>query len=393
MKGKVAFMIILYKRHTKACAEARIREGAAGTVAELRCDRNYRRCPCPIHAEGTLRIDGFIRKATGEVKWPKAEELKKKWEDAGTVDLAMPPEEPAPQGSPTIEHVIEQFTNDRVARKTSQSTLKKYRQFTDLLAKFCADRGVVYITQFGIDHARSFRESWSGSPITNLKRLERMKSFFGWVMAQRWIEINPAKELKRPLTHDPPADPISDEDMSDLIDAIERMGTNGGEDNASHDRLLTMILLLRYTGLRISDVVRFSAERLKGNSVFLHMRKTGNPLWLPLPEFLVAKLKALPLYDGEYYFAPGSSKLSTATGNARRALRKLSKLAKVRTVNPHRFRDTLAISLLQAERPIEDVKEILGHEDVNITLKHYGNWVKARQDRLTRSLEKIWDIA
>src|ERR1035441_7721398 len=121
-----------------------------------------------------------------------------------------------------------------------------------------------------------------------------MKSFFGWVMAQRWIEINPAKELKRPLTHDPPADPISDEDMSDLIDAIERMGTTGGEDNASHDRLLTMILVLRYTGLRISDVVRFSAERLKGNSVFLHMRKTGNPLWLPLPEFLVAKLKALP---------------------------------------------------------------------------------------------------
>jgi hypothetical protein len=29
-----------------------------------------------------------------------------------------------------------------------------------------------------------------------------------------------------------------------------------------------------------------------------------------------------------------------------------------------------------AERPI-DVKDILGHEDVNITLRHYGNWVKA----------------
>jgi integrase len=60
---------------------------------------------------------------------------------------------------------------------------------------------------------------------------------------------------------------------------------------------------------------------------------------------------------------------------------------RIRTVNPHRFRDTLAISLLQADVAIEDVKEILGHEDVNITLKHYGNWVKARQDRLNRSLE------
>lgn len=42
---------------------------------------------------------------------------------------------------------------------------------------------------------------------------------------------------------------------------------------------------------------------------------------------------------------------------------------------------------------MEDVKEILGHEDVNITLRHYGNWIKERQERLTRSMEKIWGIA
>ena len=48
-------------------------------------------------------------------------------------------------------------------------------------------------------------------------------------------------------------------------------------------------------------------------------------------------------------------------------------------MNPHRFRDTLAIDLLQQDVPIEDVQQIPGHEDVNITLRHYGNWVKARR--------------
>ena len=62
-------------------------------------------------------------------------------------------------------------------------------------------------------------------------------------------------------------------------------------------------------------------------------------------------------------------------------------------MHPHRFRDTLAIDLLQRGVPIEDVKDILGHEDVNITLRHYGNWVKERQDRLTRSIQKTWEIA
>lgn len=245
------------------------------------------------------------------------------------------------------------------------------------------EKGVVYITQFGIDQARAFRESWSGSPITSLKRLERMKSFFAWVLAQRWIETNPARGLKAPKTDDAPADPISDEDLADLVGAIERMPTREGEKNMSHDRLLAMILLLRHTGLRIGDIVRFSTDRLKGHSVMLRMAKTKNPVWLPLPEFLVATLKALPLYEEKYYFAAGSAKLGTATGNARRSLRKLSKLARIRTVNPHRFRDTLAIKLLQQGVPVEDVKEILGHEDVNITLRHYGNWVKERQDRLT----------
>jgi integrase len=387
-------MLTLYKRHTRECAEVRKNDGATESLAGLRSDRGYRRCACPIHAEGTLRIDGFIRKATGEAKWPKAEELKRKWEDAGTLRVApLAVTSPAPEEPPTVEHVIGQFTKDRTACKLSPSTLKKYRQFTDLLREFCTEKGIVYITQFGIDRARAFRESWIGTSITNGKRLDRMKAFFAWVVAQGWIETNPAEKLKAPLADDPPADPISQEDLADLIGAIERMPTREGEKNCSHDRLLAMILLLRHTGLRIGDVVRFSTDRLRGNSAFLHMAKTGNPLWLPLPEFLVARLKLLPLYEGKYYFAAGSAKVATSTGNARRTLRKLSKLARIRTVNPHRFRDTLAISLLEQNVPIEDVQQILGHEDVNITLRHYGNWIKERQERLTRSMEKVWGTA
>jgi site-specific recombinase XerD len=289
--------------------------------------------------------------------------------------------------------VVEQFTIDRRASGLAPATLKKYRQFTDLLQRFCHDSGVVYITQFGIDQARAFRASWTGSSITNRKRLERMKAFFGWVRAQRWVESNPAGGLKEGTMRYPPAEPIPEEDLADLIAAIERLPLREREKYMSHDRALAMILLLRNTGLRISDVVRFSADRLVGNAALLHMAKTGNPVYLPLPEFLIAKLKVLSLYEGKCYFAPKSAKLSTATGSARRLLRKLSKLASIRTVNPHRFRDTLAIDLLQKGVPIEDVQQILGHNDVNITLRHYGNWVKERQDRLTRSLQKVWEVA
>src|ERR1022692_3033221 len=150
-------MLQLYKRHTKDCAERRRQEGAKETVAQWGAYRGYRRCTCPIHAEGTLRLAGFVRRTTGETKWPRAEEWKKKAEDAGTLSVG-PPTPPTPQESPTVDHVVRQFTNDRTACGLSPSTLKKYRQFTDLLGRFCVEKGVVYITQFGVDHARVFRE-------------------------------------------------------------------------------------------------------------------------------------------------------------------------------------------------------------------------------------------
>ena len=57
-------MLTLYKRHTKKCAERRLTTEPGKTLGELRADRGCRRCTCSIYAEGTLRIDGFVRKAT-----------------------------------------------------------------------------------------------------------------------------------------------------------------------------------------------------------------------------------------------------------------------------------------------------------------------------------------
>jgi hypothetical protein len=138
-------VLTLYKRHTKKCAERRLTTEPGKTLGELRADRGCRRCTCSIYAEGTLRIDSFVRKATGEVKWEKAEDLKRKWEEAGTLEVARPaPPSPGPQEPPTIEHVVQQFMNDRKACGLSRNTLKKYRQFIDLLRGFCEGSGIVY---------------------------------------------------------------------------------------------------------------------------------------------------------------------------------------------------------------------------------------------------------
>ena len=76
--------LTLYRRHTAACVAKRKKTGDPRPAAVLKNDRSWRRCSCPIHAEGVLHKDGFIRKATGETTWDRADRWKAEVEERGT---------------------------------------------------------------------------------------------------------------------------------------------------------------------------------------------------------------------------------------------------------------------------------------------------------------------
>ena len=70
----------------------------------------------------------------------------------------------------------------------------------------------------------------------------------------------------------------------------------------------------------------------------------------------------------------------------RKRLADVFKKAKIKNGHSHRFRDTLAVSLLQAGVSLEDVSTLLGHQSLRITQKHYSPWVKTRQDALDKAV-------
>ena len=63
-----------------------------------------------------------------------------------------------------------------------------------------------------------------------------------------------------------------------------------GRDNAR--RLCALILLLRYTGLRIGDAVSCSVDRFVGGKLRLYTQKTGAHVHRPLPDFVLRELES-----------------------------------------------------------------------------------------------------
>jgi integrase/recombinase XerD len=235
-----------------------------------------------------------------------------------------------------------------------------------------------------------FRATWADGALSSSKKLERLRAFFRFAQKREWIVQSPAADLESPKVASRPTMPFTQGEMSRIIEATDLYAKNAavnGVQNAK--RIRALVLVLRYSGMRISDVVSLEVERLNGNRLFLYTQKTDVPVYTILPEFVVASLERIPRASTKYFFWSGRGLLESAVRSWQTRLRRLFKLAGL-LGHAHRFRDTLAVELLMAGVPIERVSILLGHQSVRLTEKHYNPWVYARQLQLEADLERAW---
>jgi integrase/recombinase XerD len=108
---------------------------------------------------------------------------------------------------------------------------------------------------------------------------------------------------------------------------------------------------------------------------------------------VVDNLRALPRKNKAYFFWSGTSKVQAAVSVWRKRLSDVFFNAKVANAHSHRFRDTFAVGLLTNGVSLESVSQLLGHQNIKITQRHYSPWVKSRQDALDREIEKALQSA
>jgi integrase/recombinase XerD len=298
---------------------------------------------------------------------------------------------PAPEPI-TIQIAQDRLLADMAAQKLTESTIAKYRQLFKQMTAFAQDRGLRYLKELDLTMLDAFRSGWKDGARSSAKKLERIRSFLRFAQQRDWIVKNPAVSLRAPRVTLCPTLPYTTEQMQGILAAIDKyrdLFPARGRENAL--RLRGLVLLLRYSGLRIGDAVSLTTDRVQGDRLFLYTHKTGVAVNTILPNFVLKALELIPRVTDRHFFWNGEDKLETIVGSWRRRLAKLFELAGVSKGHAHRFRDTFAVELLLRGVLIERVSVLLGHQSVRITEKHYSPWVRARQEQLEQDLHRVWE--
>ena len=357
--------IILYRRHIRTCPKIE--------------DRFWRRCQCPMWVGGS--IEGKpLRKSLKTQSWERAKNIADEMERTGAIEIK---EESA---IPTVRDAADLYLNVCQEQGFSTVTVYHHRKTLERFAAWCTSVNIQTLDEIDVDSLKKFfaeHPEWEGG--TRVTYRIQLAAFFNYAKAKErsWMSDNPVKELPRVKVRPEPTLPFTGSEFDALMGAI------------SDSHMNALALLLRWTGLRISDAVGLERIRIDKHGVLmLQPQKTSSArtpptVRMPLPDAVLSALAALPATGPRYFMQPGQD-LFKAVQHYRRMLLAAAKHAGVANVHFHRFRDSFSVGLLEAGTPIDVVSRLLGHSNVTTTMRHYNPWVATRQAQSDNAVRSAW---
>lgn len=197
--------------------------------------------------------------------------------------------------------------------------------------------------------------------VDNVRR--NISSFFSWLEEEDYVLKSPMRRIHKIKTKQQVKEIISDE-------AIEKL-----RDNCTCARDLAMIDLLYSTGIRVGELVNLNISDIdfegrecvvfgkgdKERRVYFDAKAK-----LHLQDYLKTRSDSNPAL----FVTLDSPHARLKISGVEIRIRKLGRSLKLNKIHPHKFRRTMATRAIDKGMPIEQVQKILGHSQIDTTMKY-----------------------
>lgn len=229
-------------------------------------------------------------------------------------------------------------------------TLRRFfNEINQRLEEITADQIRYYLA------VRSARDKLSKTSQDNELRV--LKSFFKWCSGEEYIERNPTENIKAVKKEKRIKRPFSETEL-ELI-----------REKAGSKRDRAIVEVLYSTGVRVSELCGMNISDIaddeivvfgkgeKERTVYLNARAK-----IAISEYLKTRTD-----NDNALFVGERTKKRLNKGGVERIISELGKSAGVPNCHPHRFRRTAGTIALNRGMPLEQVQQMLGHEDIATT--------------------------
>ena len=145
---------------------------------------------------------------------------------------------------------------------------------------------------------------------------------------------------------------------------------------ARNDRDYLMFMFGIYTGLRISDILKFRVRDGKEkDAVYIREEKTGKEKRFPINSELKPIIQEFIRGNKDYEYLFKSPNFPNKPITRQQAYNILSQAASafgLDSIGTHTLRKTFGYHMYQQTHDAVTIKEILNHSDISVTLRYIG---------------------
>lgn len=267
------------------------------------------------------------------------------------------------RNAPPNEELIERFVRHKKLVGLKDTTLTGYVAEIRFMLRFL-DKGLCDITTADIkDYLSNCMTERGISPSTTQTKIRYISSFYNFLYDEEYIERDPTTKIERVMVEKKLKKAFTDAEIERLRECCENL----------RDR--AFLEFLYSTGTRISEALSLNCGDVnfnEGECVVFGKGHKERVVYLSetCMQYLQKYLESRYAQPGEPLFSHlkyTKDHRMTVRG-AEVLLKELGEKAGVEKVHPHKFRRTLATHLMDRGMPVEQIKEVLGHEKLDTTM-------------------------